>query len=255
MHALVTGASGGIGEELAKQLAVAGYDLTLVALSEFELVRVIDGLAGIVETRAIATDLSVHEASTELVARAEDELGPIDLLVNNAGVHIVSRTPEVTLEAGERLLAVNLLTPLRLVHAVVPGMIARGRGTIVDVASLAGIAPTPGMVHYSASKAGLAAASEALRPELRPYGVHVVTVYPGPVQTGMAAAAVDRYAIDPLKLLPVGDPRTLAQLILRAVEQRRPRVIYPRAYWFARWFPGITGEIMARFSPLPTPKA
>lgn len=254
MHALVTGASAGIGEGIAKQLGLAGYDLTLVARRAAELERVaeeITALAPGVRTRVATANLLELDGLGQLIADAEAELGPLDVLVNNAGVQIVGRTTNVTPEAGERLLTLNVFAPLRLTMAALPGMTARGRGTIVDIASLAALAPTPGMVHYSASKGALAAASEALRPELATRGIHVVTVYPGPIQTAMADAAVDKYAKDPTKGLPVGTADGLGRLVVRAIARRRSRVIYPRGYWFARWFPSVTSWVMGWASPLP----
>lgn len=251
MHALVTGASAGIGEALAQRLATAGYDLTLVARRQAELRRVAEHLPRATVVTQVA-DLSELDGLATLVGRAEERLGPVDLLVNNAGVQIVALTHEVSPEDGERLLTVNVLAPLRLTHAVLPGMLARGRGTIVDIASLAALAPTLGMDHYSASKAALAAASEALRAEVAPQGIHVVTVYPGPVHTNMARAAVSRYAKDPTGILPVGNPATLATRIVRAIERRKARVIYPRAYVLARRLPGLTRWVMDRMSPRPT---
>ncbi|MCX4247780.1 SDR family NAD(P)-dependent oxidoreductase [Paraliomyxa miuraensis] len=251
MHAFVTGASAGIGEALAKRLASAGYDLTLVARRQAELARVAEQLPAGAKVRTLVADVTDLPSLPGLVRRAENELGPVDVLVNNAGVQIVALTHEVEPEQGERLLAVNVLAPFRLTHAVLPGMLERGRGTIVDIASLAALAPTLGMYHYSASKAALAAASEALRAEVAPRGVHVVTVYPGPVHTEMAAAAVSRYAEDPTGILPVGNTRTLAKLVVRAIERRKARVIYPRAYVLARLFPGITRWVMDRMSPRP----
>ncbi len=254
MHALVTGASSGIGEAIAKRLATAGYDLTLVARREAQLQRVAGELPGGVRSNPLTADVTELEQLAALIERAEAELGPIDVLVNNAGVQIVSLTHEVEPDEAERLLAVNVLAPFRLTRAVLPGMLQRGRGTIVDIASLAALAPTLGMYHYSASKAALAAASEALRAEVAPAGIHVVTVYPGPVHTAMANAAVEHYAKDPTRGLPVGTTEALSSLILRAIERRRARVIYPRLYGLTRMFPGITRWVMDRFSPRPQSK-
>lgn len=255
MHALVTGASAGIGEAIARRLAGAGYDLTLVARRESELQRVAASLPGGVESKCVVADVSAVEELGALISKAENALGPVDVLVNNAGVQIVAPTHEVPPDAGESLLAINVFAPFRLTLAVLPGMLERGRGTIVDIASVAALAPTLGMYHYSASKAALAAASEALRAEVAPQGVHVVTVYPGPVDTDMANAANARYASDPAKGLPTGSPDGLARLVVRAIEGRKDRVIYPRHYILARMFPGLTRWVMDRFSPRPEPMA
>lgn len=251
MHVLVTGASSGIGEGIARVFAREGYDVTLVARREAELARVAAELPTSVRHAILVADVTKLEELDALVARAEDELGPVDVLVNNAGVQIVAPTEGVDPEDGERLLRVNVLAPFRLTHAALSRMIPRGSGTIVDISSMSALAPTPGMYHYSASKAAIAAASESLRAEVRPLGLHVVTVYPGPVDTPMASAAVARYAEDPTGFLPVGDTITLGELVLAAVRKKRARVIYPRPYALARMFPGITRVVMDRFSPRP----
>ncbi len=251
MHVLVTGASSGIGEGIARVFAQAGYDVTLVARREAELARVAGELPTTVEHAIEVADVTELDGLDALLGRAEERLGPIDVLVNNAGVQIVAATESVDPAAGERLFAVNVLAPFRLTHAALARMIPRRSGTIVDISSMSALAPTPGMYHYSASKAAIAAGSESLRAEVREHGIHVVTVYPGPVETPMANAAVARYAKDPTGPLPVGDTITLAELILAAVRKKRARVIYPRPYALARMFPGLTRIFMDRFSPKP----
>jgi short-subunit dehydrogenase len=250
MHALVTGASSGIGEALARALAAAGHDLTLVARREAELDRVAAALDG-VRVERIRADLGELDAIEAVVTRAVGALGAVDVLVNNAGVQIVAPTEDVTTEEGERLLRLNVLAPFRLVRAVLPAMLERGRGTIVDISSLSALAPAPGMFHYSASKAALAAASESLRAEVKKRGVHVVTVYPGPVRTAMAEAAVQRYDHALAASMPMGSCDKLARLVMRAISGRKARVIYPRAYAAARMFPSLTRWAVDTFSPLP----
>jgi short-subunit dehydrogenase len=132
-------------------------------------------------------------------------------------------------------------------------MIARGSGTIVDIASLSAIAPTPYMPWYSASKAALAAASETLHGELRGTGVHCVTVYPGPVDTAMARNAMVRFNnAKAATAAPSGTTEELARLVRNAIVGKHDRIIYPRSYWTARWFPGITRFVLDRFAPKPT---
>jgi short-subunit dehydrogenase len=180
-----------------------------------------------------------------------DALGPVDVLVNNAGAQVVRRTVDTSWEEGERQMRLNALTPFRLTTRVLPDMIARGRGTIVDVASIAAIAPTPGMFFYSASKAALAAASEGLRGELRGTGVHVVTVYPGPVRTAMEATGRAGYEESwAMRVFtPTGDAPVLARRIANAVAARRPRVIYPRVYALLRHIPNLIRFVLDHFTP------
>lgn len=248
MHVAVTGASAGIGEAIAREFGAAGAKLTLVARRKDRLDAIARDVRG--ETMVFQRDLSDVEHATDWIAAAEEKLGPIDVLVNNAGVQIIEPAHVIDPERGEHLLRIDLHTPMRLTRAVLPGMIARGRGCIVDVASMAALTPMPGMFYYNAAKAALGAASEALRGELRGTGVHVVTVYPGPVDTDMGQRGYARY--EPTlaaRLSPVGDARELARLVRKAVEKRRARVIYPRAYAVARWFPNLSRWFTLRFSP------
>jgi short-subunit dehydrogenase len=145
-------------------------------------------------------------------------------------------------------LRLNVFTPMRLTRAVLPAMLARRSGAIVDIASMAALAPTPGMHHYNAAKAGIAAASEALRGELRGTGVHVVTVYPGPVTTAMANASFEIYGND-MRWVPTGTAPELARRIRRAVEKKQARVIYPGVYAVSRHFPALTRILVDRFTP------
>jgi short-subunit dehydrogenase len=250
MHALVTGASSGIGEAIARALGASGHDLTLVARRAAELDRVAAGISG-VRIEKIAADLGDLDGLAGLVERATSALGPIDILVNNAGSQIVAPTEDISVEDGEKLLRLNVFAAFRLTRAVLPDMLARRAGTIVDISSLSALAPTPGMFHYSASKAAIAAGSESLRAEVKKRGVHVVTVYPGPVKTAMADAAIARYAKDPMGALPIGTVDVLARLILRAIARRHARVIYPRTYAVARMFPSLTRWAVDTFSPTP----
>jgi short-subunit dehydrogenase len=248
MHVAVTGASAGIGEAIAREFGAAGAKLSLVARRKERLDAIARDVAQ--PTRVFQRDLSDVEAATDWLAEAEAALGPIDVLVNNAGVQIIEPAHTIDPARGEHLLRVDLHTPLRLTRAVLPAMIARGSGCIVDVASMAALAPMPGMLYYNAAKAALGAASEALRGELRGTGVHVVTVYPGPVDTDMGQRGYDRY--EPTlaaRLSPVGNTAELARMVRRAVERRRARIIYPRAYAVARWFPNLSRWFTLRFAP------
>jgi short-subunit dehydrogenase len=250
MHVAITGASSGIGAALAREFARAGHSISLVSRRRDLLESLAGELNG--KTHVAAHDLSEPTNATAWIADAERALGPIDVLVNNAGIQVIGWLLEVPIERLEAELHVNLLSPLRITRAVLPAMLKRRSGVIVDVASMAAIAPTPFMNYYNASKAGLAAASESLRGELMGTGVHVVTVYPGPIDTPMGTAGYAAY--EPSKsasATPVGTPEVLARLVRRAVERRRPRVIYPRIYAITRWFPGTTRYFLDRFTPKP----
>lgn len=248
MHVVVTGASSGIGEAVAREFGRRGARLSLVARRRERLLELARSIGA--EAHVVEKDLSRPEDAASWLPEAVRALGEVDVLVNNAGVQIVGPTSETDPALGDALVATNLLSPLRLTRAVLPSMIARGSGTIVDIASMAALAPTPGMTWYNASKAGLAAASEAMRGELRKKGVHVVTVYPGIIDTAMADAAIGKAgASRMLSLQPHGRADELAFRIARAVAARRARVVYPRVNALARWFPTVTRWLMDRYTP------
>ena len=248
MHGIITGASSGIGEALARHFAGRGWELTLVARREVRL----EALAEELETRCLVcpADLSDPARADAMLARAREELGPIDLLVNNAGVQFVEPTVGIDVERMELLLAVNLRTPLRLIQRVLPEMLERGAGTIVNISSMAGVVPTPGMTHYNASKAGLGAASESLRVELEGTGVHVVSVYPGPVKSPMEQAARENIEETwAVRHLPTGEAEELARLVEEACEKKKPRVFYPKVYGLSRYTRVMSQWFTDTFTP------
>ncbi|MEW5741192.1 MAG: SDR family NAD(P)-dependent oxidoreductase [Myxococcota bacterium] len=250
MHTVITGASSGIGEALAKELHRRGHRLTLVARRRRLLEQLAAGRE--TDTYVVEADLSDVAHATDWLAGAEAALGPVDVLINNAGVQIVAATQATAWADGERLLQVDLLAPMKLTLAVLPGMLERRSGAIVNIASMAGLAPTPFMYFYNAAKAGLGAASESLRGELKGTGVNVLTVYPGPVRTAMESAA--REALEPTaaaRYTPTGTTDALARLVADGIERRRGRIIYPRVYALSRHFPNLTRWLMDALTPKP----
>jgi short-subunit dehydrogenase len=246
-HALITGAAGAIGGAIAR--ALSGYRLTLVDVDE-------RGLA------AIARDLSAAERVWDLAdtagleARYQELIGSegeVDLLVNCAGIMDMRSIAGFDWRAGERLLAIDLLSPLRLMHLALPGMLARHSGGVINVSSMAGITPLRGGAFYGAAKAGLAMASEVARIELAERGVHVLTVYPGPVKSTLEKNARDQLRATFYRdVIPTGDPQKLARLVCKAFAAKEPRVAYPSLYDVAFSAPRIASWITSRFSPRPT---
>ncbi len=249
MHVVITGASSGIGEAIAREYFSRNARVTLVARRR----DLLEKLAADGEGRAhiVTADLSDPEQVTSWVDAAEAVHGPTDVLINNAGVQIVRPFVETPFEDAVRLLQIDLLAPLKLSHFVAKRMVARGKGTLVDISSMAAIAPTPGMSFYNAAKGGLAAASEGLRAELKPHGVHVLTVYPGPVKTAMesAARAIYEESWVARMMAPTGEASVLARLVADAVEQKEPRIIYPFMNALGRHFPAITRVLLDAFTP------
>jgi short-subunit dehydrogenase len=148
------------------------------------------------------------------------------------------------------MLAVDLLTPIALARAVAPGMVARGAGVIVNVASLVALAPLAGMASYTAAKAGLAAFSESLGDELATSRVHVLTVYPGPIDNGAPQTAYGLYGRGSIAMrLPVGSARALAREIQVAIRRKRRRLIFPRFYRMAWWAFPLVRWMVGRTAP------
>lgn len=220
-------------------MASAGYHLTLVARREDRLQSVAERIGTDRMVEICPVDLGREDDLGELVARAEDAIGPIDVLVNNAGVEVVGRSHEVAGADVEQLMRVNLLAPVRLTGAVLPNMVSRGTGTIVDIASVAAYAHPPQQTFYSASKAALAAMSTSLRSELRKQGVHVLTVYPGPIRTEMSDRVIEVYPDGHSTGLPWGRADVLAQRIVKAIRRQHSTVVYPRIYWLPKLFPHL----------------
>jgi short-subunit dehydrogenase len=185
---LVTGASRGIGESIARRCAAAGARVALVARSEGPLKELAAELRG----TAHPTDLTDAEAVNGLIERVEADGGPIDVLVNNAGIDLSGHFLGNSAEDLEQIYRVNLLTPVHLCHQVLPGMLRRGKGHIVNVSSLAGIAIFPGLVAYSSTKAGLTHFTAGLRADLKGQHIGTTVVELGPIPTEMLSH-VDQY--------------------------------------------------------------
>jgi NAD(P)-dependent dehydrogenase (short-subunit alcohol dehydrogenase family) len=190
MVAIVTGSGRGIGRAMARELAKAGSAVATVARSEDQLaetVALIEGEGG----RAIAfpVDVTDQQAVERAVAETERQLGPVDLLVNNAG-HGGQVGPMWNVEPDEwwRCVEVNLRGPFLCARAVLPGMIARHRGRIIITSSLAGVGPWPYVSAYAISKAAVTRLGETLAAETGAHGVSVFAVHPGPVRTAIWAS-------------------------------------------------------------------
>ena len=182
--ALVTGASRGIGAALARELARHGHDLVLAARSVEPMDALSDELrrAGAAAT-VIAADLSQPGAATRLAEDIARRGMAIDVLINNAGLGAAGRFDRIDAGRLDEILQVNIVALTGLTRLLLPGMIARGHGRIMLVASVAGFQPGPGMAAYYASKAFVLSLGEALAQELRGTGVSVTTLCPGATAT------------------------------------------------------------------------
>jgi short-subunit dehydrogenase len=188
--ALVTGASGGIGLELARLAARDGHDLLLVARSGDRLAAVARELSGAhgVRVRPVEADLADPGGVPSVLEALGD--APVDVLVNNAGVGGVGRfAVERDLADDLAMIQLDVTAVVHLTGRLLPGMVARGRGGILNVASTAGFSAGPLQAVYYASKAFVRTFSEGLTEELRGSGVRVTALCPGPVDTGFASRA------------------------------------------------------------------
>jgi uncharacterized protein len=177
--ALITGASAGIGEEFARQLAGRGYDLILVARRRDRL----EQLAEQLPTTAHVVDCDLVSDAASLPGKVEELGVDVDLLVNNAGFGLRGRFLELDPERDAEMVRVNCEAVVTLTHAFVPKMVERARGGVITVASTAGMQPLPYEAVYGASKAFAISFMEALWMELQGTGVKMLVVNPGPVKT------------------------------------------------------------------------
>ena len=183
---MVTGASAGLGEEFAKQLAGRTPKMVLVARRVEKLDRIAGEIRAAhpgIQVMVLEADLSDAAARISLTEKAEGAGFTPDLLINNAGLGDYGEFATAEWKALESMLKVNIEALTHLSHLIAPGMVARGRGAILNVSSIASIIPMPDFAVYAATKAYVTSFSEALRIELAESGVNVTYLCPGPVKT------------------------------------------------------------------------
>ena len=240
--ALITGASGGIGEELARLLAAAHVDLVLVARSAGKLAALATGLAQAhgINTHVVAQDLAAPDA-VDTIARELDQRGlSIDVLINNAGFGTYGLFAETPAAEEAQMLQVNVCALTWLTKRLLPPMLARRHGRIMNVASTAAFQPGPLMAVYYASKAYVLSFSEALSNETAGTGVTVTCLCPGPTTTGFQ----DRARMRESKLLSSLSLATAAEVARAGLDGMMAGK--------AIVVPGITNKIgvqVVRFAP------
>jgi short-subunit dehydrogenase len=220
-NAILTGASRGLGVPIALALADEGVNLTLAARSAegLEKVRASVEERG-VRAVVVPTDVSDRAQLDVLVETSERELGPTDILVNNAGIEATYPYDEYPEDEITQLIEVNLTAPLLLTRKILPGMLARGRGHIVQIASLAGEGGFPLQGPYAASKSALIQFTHSLRAELVDSPVDTSAVCPGFVSDeGMYADMVTQTGVKASKLLGESKPEKVAQAVIKAIKR------------------------------------
>ena len=267
-NAVVTGAAGGIGRAVSRELSARGANLVLLDRDEVGLA----GLAAELRTqrtdRAVTThvvDLADRDAAlaaAQAVARANPH---VHLLVNNAGVALAGRFSQVSLEDVDWLLSINLHAVLLMTHTLLPNLVATRGSHIVNMSSLFGLIAPGGQTAYAASKFAVRGFGDALRQELAEHEVGVTTVHPGGIRTSIAdsariGAGVDDDAlaqgrIAMQRLLSI-EPEVAARSIVDGAERRRARVLIGTSTYVldavARIAPGSYGRLVAAGSDLIT---
>jgi short-subunit dehydrogenase len=196
---LITGASAGLGVDFARQLSAKGHRLVLVARRKDRLEALASQLGN---ARAVETDLSVAGAAHRLMTDIASHQEQVDLLINNAGFGLAGRFHSIDGKRQRQMIDLNCGALVELAHAVLPGMIERKSGAILNVASTAAFQPGPGMAVYFATKAFVLSFSEALHEEVKAKGVKVSALCPGPTSTEFgevagfkAPTAIDKFAL------------------------------------------------------------
>lgn len=265
---LITGASSGIGEALARRFARDGARLVLVARRADRLNALAEELRRVRPTNqpeaparelsaptrngscylddaadaiVIPADLVEDGAGERILSQAEAAMGPIDVLVNNAGVGEYGEFAAKDLAAFEHMMRLNMNALVRLTHLALPGMLARRRGWIMNIASLAGFQPTPYMTVYGATKAFVKQFSLGLWEEVRRRGVVVTCVCPGPVKTGFFSRGGYETRMKDFTRL-AAEAGAVAQTAHRALSRKKPVCVPGRL--------NALGVFLERFAPL-----
>ena len=236
---LITGCSSGIGRAIAERLQGDGHRV-------FATARRPEAIADLAERgcETLPLDVTDDDSMRAAVARVEDAAGAVGVLVNNAGYGQSGAIEATPVDAVRRNFETNVFGYMRMAQLVLPGMRRQGTGTIVNISSVAGRVTMPGSGPYSATKFAIEAMSDALRFEVRGFGIDVVVIEPGPIRTRFTATAnaglpdadgayADYHAAvakadaeaDQSKLL-AGDPEDVAAAVARALSARRPRTRY-----------------------------
>jgi short-subunit dehydrogenase len=234
--AVVTGASSGIGRATAVALAERGGTVVAVARRAAELDDTIAACRPHAPASiAVVADLADGDAGERIVAAAEQGPGPVDIVVNNAGVSLHRSALDTPPQDVERVLQVNFLSAVRVTMAALPGMVERRRGSIVNVTSVAGYLPNPKESAYGASKAALHLWSHGLGVDLAGTGVHVGVLSPGPIDTPI-------WDFDETPSSYQGKkhpPEVVAAAIVRMIEKGELHRTVPRRYGFPGFMFGV----------------
>ncbi|MEU6558684.1 SDR family oxidoreductase [Nocardia nova] len=236
----ITGGARGIGYSIAEQLR---HDGARVALGDIDAEAVREAGARLGAAAAVPVDVTDPGSFAAFLAAVTEQAGPVDVLINNAGIMPVGRFTAESDDITRRILEVNVLGVMHGTKAALPAMLARGGGHIINIASLAGENPTPGMATYCASKQAVLGFTETMRLEYRGTGVHFSAVLPTFTRTELIAGTKA-----PMGLL--AEPEDVARAVARLIARPRRRVTVTRlagvAMAFNKLTPRAFGEFTAR---------
>jgi short-subunit dehydrogenase len=248
-NALVTGAAGGLGGYISHALAAEGVNLVLSDLPEASLdARAVELKAKGVNVETVAADLTDRAEAEGLVAKAEEALGPLDILVNNAGVEFAGPLVDKTAAELEMLVDVNVKAVMLTTHAALPGMIERGRGHVVNIASMAGKASFPNLAAYCGSKHAVVGFTHALRQEQGKGPIGFTAICPGFIsKVGMYGRFEDDVGEPPGPIKPL-PPERVGEAVVKGVRENKPEVIVNRPgarplIFLASLFPGTAARL------------
>jgi short-subunit dehydrogenase len=224
-NALVTGAAGGIGGYICRALAAEGVNLALSDLPEAPQQELLDELSGrTIEVASVPADISDRGDLLALPAQAEEAIGPLDTLVNCAGLEFGGPFLERSNEEITALIDVNLTAAILLTRAVLPGMLERGRGHVVSLASMAGKLPAPMLATYSGTKHGVVGFTASLRDELKDSPVGASAICPGFVARAGMFGRLGDVSDPPPPMRPI-QPEQVAEAVITAIRYDEPEII------------------------------
>jgi short-subunit dehydrogenase len=244
---LITGASSGIGRRLAIDLATKGATVIGCGRSRERLQQTEEEMRRISPRSAVMPcDVADREQVRDMIGKLLAAYGRIDILINNAGIGMRKPFIETSVEMIEAIMRTNYLGMVYCTHAVLPSMIARGKGHIVNISSVAGKIGTLNMAGYCASMFAINGFSESLYHELKPLGIHVSVLCPGPVRTGFNKFFAATTPKSPPWL--VVSPEFVSQAVIEAIERRRFEVVIPRSLALMCWFKRIAPNLFRSVS-------
>jgi len=211
---VITGASAGVGAACARAFAESGANLVLLARGQDALDKISQELSALTKVVTIVADVGVLDDCYSVLERAEAEFGGINVLINNAGLHIRGNVESNKPADYAAMVDVNLRAPIAMTSAALPYIRRSGGGAVVMISSLAGLSPLQGAATYSATKAGLTTFAYALADELRGSNINIGVVSPGPVDTGFIMNELDKVE-DIVFSQPISTGAEVANSVLR----------------------------------------